>query len=36
MAPSREDPNVQKKFLTPCSPGDSSAIEMDWQTVEGD
>lgn len=25
-----------KKYLTPCSPGDAQAIEMDWQQVEGD
>ncbi|KAI3640047.1 hypothetical protein MIR68_000925 [Amoeboaphelidium protococcarum] len=35
-APSREDVNVIKKFLTPCSPGDAGAQEMSWTDVEGD
>jgi vacuolar protein-sorting-associated protein 4 len=35
-APSREDPNVMKQFLTPCSPGDADAIEKTWADVEGD
>jgi vacuolar protein-sorting-associated protein 4 len=25
-----------KEMLTPCSPGDSGAMEMDWTQVESD
>ncbi|KAF9165569.1 Vacuolar protein sorting-associated protein 4 [Actinomortierella ambigua] len=35
-APSRSDPNMVTKHLTPCSPGDAEAIEMSWEEVEGD
>lgn len=35
-APSRADPNMMTKHLTPCSPGDPTAIEMSWENVEGD
>lgn len=35
--PSVKDPNVIKDdLLTPCSPGDSGAIEMTWADVESD
>lgn len=35
--PSRKDPNVfVDDFLTPCSPGDSGAVEMSWMEVSGD
>lgn len=34
--PSRTNPAMQAKFLTPCSPGDSGAIEKSWMDVEGD
>jgi len=36
MAPSRDNPNVNKKHLTPCSPGDAGAIEKNWMDVDGD
>ncbi|KAJ3318465.1 Vacuolar protein sorting-associated protein 4 [Blyttiomyces sp. JEL0837] len=32
--PSRDDPNVTKTFLTPCSPGAEGAIEKSWMEVE--
>lgn len=32
----RDDPTKQKKYLTPCSPGDRGAIEMRWTEVKGD
>ncbi|KAL1923062.1 uncharacterized protein VTP21DRAFT_9438 [Calcarisporiella thermophila] len=33
-APSREEPNKIARYLTPCSSGDPSAIEMTWMDVE--
>lgn len=36
MAPSREDPAVNKQYLTPCSPGDPDAIEKNWTEIGGD
>ncbi|KAI8358300.1 P-loop containing nucleoside triphosphate hydrolase protein [Mortierella sp. GBAus27b] len=35
-APSRADPSRITKHLTPCSPGDPTALEMSWENVEGD
>lgn len=35
-APCRDNPEKTRKYLTPCSPGDSGAIEKDWTQVEGD
>jgi len=35
-APARSDPSRMTKHLTPCSPGDPSALEMSWEEVEGD
>lgn len=35
-APDREHPEVQKEYLTPCSPGDPEAVEMTWMDVPGD
>lgn len=35
-APSRIDPSKMHTFFTPCSPGDSQAIEMSWMNIEGD
>ncbi|KAG0178137.1 Vacuolar protein sorting-associated protein 4 [Apophysomyces sp. BC1021] len=35
-APSRQDSNVIKKQLTPCSPGDVGAQEMTWSDIEAD
>ncbi|KAJ3118777.1 Vacuolar protein sorting-associated protein 4 [Phlyctochytrium bullatum] len=35
-APSRDDPNVVKQHLTPCSPGAPGAMEMSWVDVEAD
>lgn len=35
-APSRTDPSTMTRHLTPCSPGDPAAIEMNWEQVEGD
>jgi len=35
--PSRKDPDViVDDLLTPCSPGDSGALEMSWVDVPGD
>ncbi|XP_008332394.1 vacuolar protein sorting-associated protein 4B isoform X1 [Cynoglossus semilaevis] len=35
--PSRDDPKViMNDLLTPCSPGDPSAVEMSWMEVPGD
>jgi len=35
--PSRSDPNIMvDDLLTPCSPGDPAAIEMNWTNVSGD
>ncbi|KAG5321003.1 VPS4B protein, partial [Pseudoatta argentina] len=35
--PSPKDPNViVDDLLTPCSPGDPAAIEMNWMEVDGD
>lgn len=35
--PSRSDPNVIcHDLLTPCSPGDSQAIEMSWMNIDSD
>lgn len=35
--PSPTDPNViVDDLLTPCSPGDSAALEMTWIDVPGD
>ncbi|KAL7673020.1 hypothetical protein ACOME3_007893 [Neoechinorhynchus agilis] len=34
--PSRADPQRSSDFLTPCSPGDSGAIEMSWSEVASD
>jgi vacuolar protein-sorting-associated protein 4 len=36
MAPSRNDPSMMHTFFTPCSPGDTQAIEMNWTQLEGD
>lgn len=35
-APSRADPTKIHTYLTPCSPGDPEAIEMNWTQIEGD
>ncbi|CAI2170179.1 12479_t:CDS:2 [Funneliformis geosporum] len=35
-APSFDDPEVIKKYLTPCSPGDAEAKEMTWMEVNSD
>ena len=35
--PSRKDPNkIVHDLLTPCSPGDSGAIEMTWVDIDGE
>ena len=35
--PSRKDPNViAHDLLTPCSPGDSGAMEMTWMDIDGE
>lgn len=34
--PDRNDPKTMKPHLTPCSPGDSEAIEKSWTDVDGD
>lgn len=37
QGPSRADPNVTvDDLLTPCSPGDSGAMPMNWMDVDGD
>ena len=34
-APDREDPNkMRDDFMTPCSPGDAGAIELNWMDVD--
>lgn len=35
-APSRKDPKIVTPHLTPCSPGDPAAIEMNWTAVKSD
>jgi vacuolar protein-sorting-associated protein 4 len=35
-APDRNDPNKIQRYLTPCSPGDSGAMEKKWTEVDGD
>jgi vacuolar protein-sorting-associated protein 4 len=35
-AQSRIDPSKMHTYFTPCSPGDSQAIEMSWMNIEGD
>ncbi|CDS02833.1 hypothetical protein LRAMOSA00236 [Lichtheimia ramosa] len=35
-APSRQDTNTMKRYLTPCSPGDPDAQEMTWVDIEAD
>lgn len=35
--PSRQDPNViVHDLLTPCSPGDPNAVEMNWMSIDSD
>ena len=35
--PSRKDPNlIVNDLLTPCSPGDKGAVEMNWNDVPGE
>ena len=34
--PSRSNPSAMARYLTPCSPGDTGAIEKSWMDVEGD
>jgi hypothetical protein len=35
--PDRKDPTIiRNDYLTPCSPGDPEAMEMNWMQVEGD
>ncbi len=36
MAPCRDNPQAQRKYLTPCSPGDEGAIEKSWMDVSTD
>ena len=36
VAPKRDDPTKMHTYLTPCSPGDPNAIEMNWTQVEGE
>lgn len=36
IAPSRNDPNKQSEYWTPCSPGDPSGVEMTWMNIQGD
>lgn len=35
-APDRKDPSKKRRYLTPCSPGDVGAREMNWTQVDGD
>ncbi|RHZ47196.1 hypothetical protein Glove_587g8 [Diversispora epigaea] len=35
-APCRDNPEVTKQYLTPCSPGDSGAKEMTWMQVDSE
>ena len=35
--PKRDDPTVMRHdYMTPCSPGDSGATEINWMSVNGD
>lgn len=35
--PKRDDPTVMRHdYMTPCSPGDSGAVEINWMSVNGD
>ncbi|CAG8442795.1 1829_t:CDS:2 [Diversispora eburnea] len=35
-APCRDNPEITKQYLTPCSPGDLGAKEMTWMQVDSD
>ena len=35
-APDRNNPSVTRIYLTPCSPGDSDAVEKSWIDVQAD
>ncbi|CAG8818346.1 4302_t:CDS:2, partial [Dentiscutata erythropus] len=32
----RDNPEITKQYLTPCSPGDLGAKEMTWMQVDSD
>lgn len=34
--PDRADPTKKRTYWTPCSPGDTGAVEMRWTDIEGD
>jgi len=34
MGPDRTDPLIEFEFLTPCSPGDPAAKEMNWLDID--
>ncbi|KAH8551867.1 P-loop containing nucleoside triphosphate hydrolase protein [Umbelopsis sp. PMI_123] len=36
LAPSRSDPNQNTPHWTPCSPGDTDAVEMSWMDIKSD
>lgn len=36
VAPDRNNAAVTRQYLTPCSPGDPDAREMNWMAVNGD
>jgi vacuolar protein-sorting-associated protein 4 len=36
VGPDRHDPKRSHTFLTPCSPGDRDAVEMNWTAVSGE
>lgn len=36
QAPDRKNSAVMRTYLTPCSPGDQGAREMNWMDVNGD
>lgn len=36
MRTDRANPDQIREYVTPCSPGDSGAIEMNWTQIEGD
>ncbi|KAF2077336.1 hypothetical protein CYY_001339 [Polysphondylium violaceum] len=33
-APCRDDPDVMREYVTPCSPGDKDAQEMTWMDID--
>lgn len=36
VAPDRENPDMDREYLEPCSPGDPEAIELTWEEIDSD